>query len=78
MTSMIIQRKKENQKALENLRSNSRVLKIRIASPEDCASGTSIQGVYAKDQVPELPYKGCSRKGGCICRYEPILGEIFP
>ena len=64
--------------ALEKLRANPRVLKIRISAPEDCALGQSLQGVYEGGQAPHLPVEGCARPGGCICTYEPILGEIYP
>jgi hypothetical protein len=64
--------------ALEKLRANPRVLKIRISAPEECALGQSLQGVYDCSEVPPLPAEGCSRPGGCICTYEPILAEIYP
>jgi hypothetical protein len=54
------------------------VLTIRVAAPQECNVGQSVQGVYSKEDAPELPVKGCSRPGGCICTYEPVLDEIFP
>ena len=69
---------KEQAEILARLRANPRVLKIRVASPEECNVGLSVQGVYDKEDVPELPIKSCSRPGGCICRYEPVLEEIYP
>jgi hypothetical protein len=69
---------KQQAEILVRLRANPRVLTIRVAAPEECNVGQSVQGVYSKEDAPELPVKGCSRPGGCICAYEPILDEIFP
>jgi len=63
---------------LERMRANPRVAQIRLAAPEDCLVGLSIQGVYDKEDVPSLPRKECSRPGGCICTYEPVLNTIYP
>ena len=64
---------------LARLKANPRVSAIRVASPQDCLKGLSIQGVYDKrGEIPELPVKSCSRPGGCICTYEPILNTIHP
>ena len=71
-------KKKQQKDILARLIENPRVIKIRLAAPQECAVGQSKQGVYEKDNVPELPLKGCSRPGGCICTYEPILSEIYP
>jgi hypothetical protein len=57
---------------------NPRVSVIRVAAPPDCVVGQMIQGVYAKDETPSLPHKACSRPGGCICSYEPVLDDIYP
>jgi hypothetical protein len=65
--------------ALAKMKANPRVAAIRVAAPQDCLKGLSIQGVYAKDDhIPELPVKSCSRPGGCICTYEPVLNTIYP
>lgn len=64
--------------ALEKLRANPRVSKIRVSAPKDCVLGQSLQGVYEGGLVPRLPADGCSRPGGCICVYEPLLVEIYP
>lgn len=69
---------KEQADILLRLRKNSRVSEVRISAPKDCNVGQSVQGVYEKDEVPELPVRGCSRPGGCICNYEPVLNDIFP
>lgn len=71
-------RRTQMRNALEKLRDNPRVWKIRVAAPGDCALAEQIQGVYAASDAPSLPVDGCSRSGGCICTYEPILSEIYP
>lgn len=72
-------RAEEKAKMLARLRTNPRVAQIRVAAPDDCLLGLSIQGVYEKDDdIPILPVKGCSRPGGCICTYEPVLNTIYP
>ncbi len=71
-------RTEQKDRALARLKENPRVASIRVAAPDDCLLGISIQGVYDKDQAPALPMKGCSRPGGCICTYEPVLNTIFP
>lgn len=65
-------------KALAELRANPRVELVRVAGPEDCSTAQTVQGVYSKLEVPMLPVEGCSRAGGCICNYEPVLKEIYP
>ena len=69
---------KQQKEILTRLLENPRVIKIRVAAPQDCILGQSMQGVYDKDNVPELPIKGCSNPDGCICTYEPVLSEIYP
>jgi hypothetical protein len=68
----------EKAKMLERMRANPRVAHVRVAAPDDCLFGLSIQGVYEKDNVPPIPRKECSRPGGCICTYEPVLNTIYP
>jgi len=63
---------------LARMQANPRVSKIIVAAPDDCQFGLSIQGTYDKDDVPVVPRKECSRPGGCICTYEPVLNTIFP
>ncbi len=65
-------------KILARLRANPRTHLIRLSAPKDCSVGQSKQGVYKKDEVPELPLKGCSRPGGCICSYNPVIEDIYP
>lgn len=68
----------EKAKMLERMRANPRVAHVRVAAPDDCLFGLSIQGVYEKDNVPPIPRKECSRPDGCICTYEPVLNTIYP
>jgi len=68
----------EKDEMLARMRANPRVAHIRLAAPDDCLFGIGIQGVYEKDNVPSLPRKECSRPGGCICTYEPVLNTIYP
>jgi hypothetical protein len=63
---------------LARLKKNPRVSMIRVAAPEECSRGQQLQGVYTEENVPTLPGKGCSRPGGCICTYEPVLEDIYP
>jgi hypothetical protein len=63
---------------LDKLRANPRVELIRVAGPDLCSTAQTVQGVYSKQDVPLLPVEGCSRPGGCICAYEPVLKEIYP
>ncbi len=69
---------KQQEEILARLQAKTRVDRIRVAAPQECSEGQSVQGVYAKDDVPALPRKGCSRPGGCICSYEPVLNDIYP
>jgi hypothetical protein len=71
-------RTEEKKAILKRMQENPRVRAIRLAAPDDCLLGISIQGTYDKDQVPTVPRKECSRPGGCICTYEPILNTIHP
>lgn len=63
---------------LARLKANPRVRLIRIAVPPDCSRGNQLHGVYHMENAPPLPEKGCSRPGGCICTYEPVLEDIYP
>lgn len=65
-------------KILAQLRANPRVELVRVAAPHDCNTAQTVQGVYNQRDVPLLPVEGCSRQGGCICAYEPVLNEIYP
>ena len=71
-------RAEEKAAILKRMQENPRIRKIRLAAPDDCLLGLSIQGTYDKDGVPTIPRKECSRPGGCICTYEPVLNTIHP
>ncbi len=65
--------------ALKRFQENPRVRMIRISvSADACPVCYEVQGVYPKDQVPQLPIEGCSHSMGCRCFYEPVLDEIYP
>ena len=78
MKTPILSRSEQQEEILARLKANPRVRLIRVAAPPDCSRGQQLQGVYTKENVPPLPGKGCSRPGGCICTYEPVLEEIYP
>lgn len=69
---------KQQSEELATLRANPRVELVRVAGPQNCSTAQTVQGVYSKLDVPLLPVEGCSRPGGCICAYEPVLNEIYP
>ncbi|HLE73773.1 MAG TPA: hypothetical protein VI688_05985 [Anaerolineales bacterium] len=74
----IAYKSKQQGALLAVLRANPRVELVRVAGPDDCSTAQTVQGVYTKLDVPLLPVEGCSRPGGCICAYEPMLNEIYP
>jgi hypothetical protein len=78
METALEYRTKQQAEILARLKENLRVSMIRVAAPEECSVGLSIQGVYSKENAPALPVIGCSRPGGCICTYEPVLNDIYP
>ncbi|MGD8455803.1 MAG: hypothetical protein PVF83_05400 [Anaerolineales bacterium] len=78
MKTLIQDRTEQQKEILARLKANPRVRMIRVAAPPDCSHGQQLQGVYPKENVPPLPGEGCSRPGGCICTYEPVLEEIYP
>jgi len=69
---------KQQSELLAKLQANPRVELVRVAGPDDCSTAQTVQGVYAKTEVPVLHVEGCSRPGGCICAYEPVLNDIYP
>jgi hypothetical protein len=78
VSEQVAYKAKQQGELLAKLRANSRVDLIRVASPDDCSTAQSVQGVYYKADVPMLPVEGCSRPNGCICSYEPVLNDIYP
>lgn len=71
-------KKQQQAEILKRLQEKNRVSMIRVAAPPECNVGQTVQGVYPKETTPALPVKGCSRPGGCICAYEPVLNDIYP
>ena len=78
MSGHVAYKTRQQGEILAELRSNPRVDLVRIAGPDDCGTAQTVQGVYAKDDVPALPVPGCSRPDGCICAYGPVLNDIYP
>ena len=78
MVDHVAYKSKEQTEALARMRANSRVELISVAGPEDCSTAQTVQGSYSKNDVPELPITACSRPGGCICAYKPVLNDIYP
>ena len=74
----IAYKKRQQAEQLAELRANPRVELVRVAGPDNCSTAQGVQGVYSKSGVPVLPVEGCSRRGGCICTYEPVLSDIYP
>lgn len=71
------QRKQELQTILDSPRATG----VYIVVPADaCPVCRWLQGTYPKDSedIPLLPPEGCSRPGGCISRYEPLVVEVGP
>jgi hypothetical protein len=65
--------------ALERLRANPRVSKIRLIVAHDaCPACCELEGSYDKKNVPPLPVHSCSHPKGCRCFYQPWLEEIYP
>jgi len=65
--------------ALQQLRSNERVSRIRLIVADDaCPACRAAEGEFPKDHIPALPTRGCSHANGCRCFYEPALVEIYP
>lgn len=78
VTAHVAYKTKQQGEILAALRANPRVELVRVAGPDECSTAQTVQGVYNKLEVPMLPVEGCSRPGGCICAYEPVLSEIYP
>lgn len=66
-------------KALDQLKANPRVLRIRVIVSENaCPVCRRIEGEYRKKEVPELPTLACSNPHGVCAYYEPTLREVYP
>ena len=75
-------RRAERKKELKAIMASPRAIGVYIVTPNDaCPLCRWAQGTYYKDQeeeIPELPFEGCSRPGGCTSRYEPLVTEVGP
>jgi hypothetical protein len=73
--------RQQRRQELEKIMRSPRATGVYIAAPADaCPLCRWVQGTYPKDSedIPVLPLEGCSRPGGCITRYEPLLVEVGP
>jgi hypothetical protein len=73
--------RQQRREELQMIRQSPRATGVHIVAPVDaCPLCRWIQGTYPKDSddLPVLPLEGCSRPGGCITRYEPLLVEVGP
>ena len=53
--------------------------RVRILVPEmACPECRQYEGVYELDDVPIIPFPGCSCPGGCRVVYEPFLDRYGP
>jgi hypothetical protein len=53
--------------------------KVRVlVSEKACPVCKQYEGVYPLDDVPEIPFPGCSCPGGCHAVYEPVLDRYGP
>lgn len=74
----VVDKKKEQQAALVKIKAGL-ATKVRIlAGDHACPVCTTLEGVYAFDEVPELPHEGCSHIDGCRCFYAPVLDRWGP
>lgn len=77
----LAKRAEERKRELEQIRKSPRVTGVVIVAPDRvCPVARQIQGTYPKDSddLPVLPYEGCSNPDGCTCRYEPFVHEVGP
>ena len=78
MDKTLDQQRAEHKAALEKIRSGLST-KVRILTNRDCCPVCqTMDGVYAFDDVPELPIEGCSHPDGCRCYYAPVLDRFGP
>lgn len=76
--SMTVDKRAEQQKALENIRKGL-ATKVRILAHKDsCPFCEALEGAYSFDDVPDLPHEECSHPDGCRCFYAPVLDEYGP
>lgn len=66
-------------RARVTLQENPRVSRIRLIVADDaCPACRELEGDYAKNDLPDLPTRGCSNPHTCRCFYEPMLVEVYP
>lgn len=76
--SGILEKRAEQQKALENIR-NGLATKVRILTHRDCCPYCkAMEGAYSFDDVPMLPHEECAHPDGCRCFYAPVLDHFGP
>jgi hypothetical protein len=76
--AVMVDKRTEQKAALEKIR-NGLATKVRILVAQDaCPVCQAMEGVYAFDDVPELPHEGCSHPLGCRCFYAPVLDRFGP
>ena len=64
--------------ALDNIRKGL-ATKVRILVPDHaCPVCQHYAGVYELDDVPIIPFPGCSCPEGCHAVYEPVLDTFGP
>lgn len=64
---------------LQRIRQGGVATKVRILANHDCCPVCrSFEGAYEFDDVPELPFEGCSHPMGCRCIYAPVLDRFGP
>ena len=64
--------------ALENIRQGL-ATRVRILVPDHaCPVCQHYAGAYELDDVPQIPFPGCSCPGGCRAVYEPVLDQFGP
>ena len=73
-----VDRKAEQNAALENIRAGL-ATKVRILANRDCCPYCqATEGVYDLNNVPQLPHEECSHPDGCRCFYAPVLDYFGP
>jgi len=76
--SKTVDKRAEQQRALENIR-NGLATKVRILTHRDCCPYCeAMEGTYSFEDVPELPHEECSHPEGCRCFYAPVLDFFGP
>ena len=78
-TANPIDKRAEQQAALDKIRNGGIATKVRILINQDCCPACdALAGAYEFAEVPELPVEGCSHPNGCRCFYAPVLDRFGP